>query len=411
MVNICDAIMGTGKTSAAINYMNAHKQNKFIYITPYLDEAARIKDRCPELNFIEPSNQLRKYGNQKYLHTVALVEQGRNIATTHQSFKAYTPDLLELIRRQGYTLFIDESVDTLERADFHPHDIQMAVDSGYIQEADGVYSIANHDYEGEALADLFRILRSRDMLRIDGEETGTLYFWVLPPELLTSFKDVFVLTYLFEGQSLHHMIEMHNIPYQYIGIQKTDAGFEFGHGDGYVPEYVKTLADMIDIYDGPLNDIGTDQFALSQNWMGKNSDGGVDLLKNNIYNYFRNIHAESSVKKRLWTAYKSGYEKLKGKGYSTAFLPFNTKATNKYKDRDVLVYATNVFMNVPEKQYYVMHGIDVDEGAFALSIMVQWIWRSAIRDGKKIHIYIPSSRMRSLLEAWIQNVSNGGNTN
>lgn len=38
--------------------------------------------------------------------------------------------------------------------------------------------------------------------------------------------------------------------------------------------------------------------------------------------------------------------------------------------------------------------------------MIQWIWRTAIRDGKEIDIYVPSRRMRELLEQWIEEVSN-----
>ena len=48
-------------------------------------------------------------------------------------------------------------------------------------------------------------------------------------------------------------------------------------------------------------------------------------------------------------------------------------------------------------------GVTVDEDGFALSEMLQFIWRSAIRDNKEINIYIPSSRMRNLLVGWINN--------
>lgn len=44
----------------------------------------------------------------------------------------------------------------------------------------------------------------------------------------------------------------------------------------------------------------------------------------------------------------------------------------------------------------------VDEDAYALSEMLQWIWRSSIRDGKPINIYIPSKRMRTLLMNWLE---------
>ena len=65
-------------------------------------------------------------------------------------------------------------------------------------------------------------------------------------------------------------------------------------------------------------------------------------------------------------------------------------------------------MNVGQKLFYQNNGVDVYEDDYALSIMVQWIWRSAIRDGKKIWLYVPSKRMRDLLTNWIEEVSNGG---
>ena len=74
------------------------------------------------------------------------------------------------------------------------------------------------------------------------------------------------------------------------------------------------------------------------------------------------------------------------------------------------MYIANLFMNVNEKKFYQMHGIEVDEDVYALSIMVQWIWRSAIRDGGEVSLYIPSSRMRTLLTDWIETTSKGGNT-
>ena len=38
----------------------------------------------------------------------------------------------------------------------------------------------------------------------------------------------------------------------------------------------------------------------------------------------------------------------------------------------------------------------------ALGALLQWAWRSQIRNAKPIDIYIPSERMRELLYNWIQ---------
>ena len=178
----------------------------------------------------------------------------------------------------------------------------------------------------------------------------------------------------------------------------------------YVPPYVKSLPKKIHIVENEkLNQIGEDYFALSLNWFKRDPEN-VIRLKNNLYNFFFNIAPKKAASYKLWSTYTGAERKLRGKGYSKGFLPFNTKATNKYKEKTVLSYCVNIFMNVGQKLYYQSRGIEVDEDAYALSIMVQWVWRSAIRDGEEVYIYIPSRRMRELLQNWIKSVSTGGDT-
>lgn len=412
MIKVCDAIMGTGKSSAAITYLNEHSDQKFIYITPYLEEAARIKEGCPKLHFVEPSNAIKKFNFKKSLHTMALIKEGKNISTTHQAFKGYTSDTLEYIKEQGYTLIIDENVDILEKYDVPPVDINVLVRAGYIEERDGEFAIIDDSYDGRAHADTFHILKSRKLIRLPDESgNASWFYWALPPELITSFKDVFILTYLFEGQSIHHFLKIYNIDYEMIGIDRDENGtFRFGSYPGYVPDYVTRLDKMLHIVDNErLNEIGDGYHALSMSWFKKGSSD-VDRLKHNVYNFFNNVHRDSPHNKKLWGVYLSDVTKIRGKGYTNSFLTFNAKATNQYRDRDCLVYIANIFMNVNEKKFYYGHGINVDEDMYALSIMVQWIWRSAIRDGQEVSIYVPSKRMRKLLQNWIKETMAAGVT-
>lgn len=408
MVHVCDAIMGNGKSSAAITYMNEHADEKFIYITPYLEEAARIKAGCRALHFIEPSDKLEQYQHKKSLHTVALIAEGRNIATTHQAFRGYTPETLEMIREKGYNLVVDENVDILEQFNIHPDDVQLAVDAGYVRECNGVYSVTNMDYNGMALRDLLSTLRTRELIRIEDDKNNSFFYWALPPDLITSFKEVYILTYLFSGQSLHHLLEIYNIPYEYIGIHRSDDGvFSFGELPGYTPEYVHHLREMLHILDNSkLNAVGDDYYAMSKSWFDR-EDPGIQQLRNNVDNCYRHIWCDIPADKRMWGAYKGAFSKLKGKGYTKGFVTFNAKATNQYKDRDALVYIVNVFMNANERKFYKMHGIEADQDTYALSVMVQWIWRSAIRDGSEVQLYIPSRRMRTILQNWIDSFDEG----
>ena len=81
------------------------------------------------------------------------------------------------------------------------------------------------------------------------------------------------------------------------------------------------------------------------------------------------------------------------------------RASNEYRDRTCLAYCVNIFINPVICQYFYSKGIVVDQDRYALSTLVQWIWRSAIRDGKEINVYVPSKRMRVLLTDWIEEVS------
>ena len=411
MIQVCDAIMGTGKSSAAITYMNEHPGDKFIYITPYLEEAERIKKGCPNMHFVEPSSKLKEYNFKKCDHTASLIKQGRNITTTHQAFKRYSEDMLEDIEKYGYRLIIDENVDVLERHDLHPDDMKLALDAGLIKKDEDTYFLSDNNYHGIFFREIVKFLNSRQLIEMDDSAGTHLFYWVLPPDLITAFKDVIILTYLFKGQSLHHFLEMHHLPYKYIGISKSDDGkFSFCDAPGYTPDYVAHLKDMIHVLDNPrMNNIGDDKNALSMGWFNRHQeDSDMQQLKANIYNCINNIWRDAPAKEKMWGTYNDCRHMVSNKGYTRSFLRFNMKATNEYRNRHYMAYLVNIFMNVGEKLFYKRHGIDVDDNMYALSIMVQWIWRSAIRDGDEVYLYIPSKRMRTLLINWIDEVSGGG---
>lgn len=417
MIHICDAIMGSGKSSAAITYMNEHPDDKFIYITPYLEETKRIKDNCPTLNFVEPSNKIPDMHFSKVRHTLCLLEEGRNVATTHAAFASYDQRITELVDKMNYTLIIDEAVNILSNATISECDINTLLAAGHIELKNDRY-ISTGTYRGGAFSSFFSLMKSREMIR-GGDETGAMFYWVLPPELLTAAKDTYVLTYLFAGQDMYSLLQMYDLPHRYIGVSKdADGTYRFCDHMDYIPEYTGTLGSHIHIFDNKkINSIGDSEKALSMRWFINKEM--ADQLRKNIYNYFNNIHHDKSSECRMWGTYATKESILRGAGYAKRFVIFNERATNRYKNRTVLVYAVNLYRNVGQTRFFTNNGADADDDQYALSTMVQWIWRSAIRDGKDIYIYIPSRRMRNLLIEWIADVeeqyhthvSEGGESN
>ena len=90
------------------------------------------------------------------------------------------------------------------------------------------------------------------------------------------------------------------------------------------------------------------------------------------------------------------------KGYTKGFISSNLRATNEYRDRTAIAYLVNKYINPYIKNFFLSNGIEVYEDEYAISEMLQFLWRSGIRDGKHITVYIPSKRMRNLLIDWIE---------
>ena len=151
-----------------------------------------------------------------------------------------------------------------------------------------------------------------------------------------------------------------------------------------------------------LNMIGDRNTDLSKSWYIRNQDNSsIKVLKKNMVNFFRNIRNDCSSD-NIWTTFKDFRSILKGAGYTKGFLPLNARATNEYRERTSIAYPVNLYLNPFVKNFFTINNIKVDEDGYALSEMLQFIWRSAIRDGNEIWVYIPSIRMRQLFQRWIE---------
>lgn len=415
MIKICDAIMGSGKSSAAISYMNSNPDKHFIYVTPYLDEAKRIKEACPVLRFVEPSSKLGQFNFRKFEHVVWLIETGRNITSTHNMFLRFTPDMIQMLRERHYTLIIDEDVSVIEKCEnLTSSDLNILAQAGIASiDGDNVRFYPPDDYSG-VFAPLFLFAKSRGLtLSSACGDTGDAleaYYWVFTREILDAFDDVFILTYMFDGQTVRWYFDLEGIPFSYVNVARDGNGYGFTDGPGHVPEYVKNIKDRVHVLDAPkLNAVGDSRTALSSTWFSRRGEEhkDIDRLRKNILNFFIN-YSGVGTRMRMWTTYESSREKLKDKAFGRSFTAFNLRATNDYRGRTALAYCVNVFMNPFEKRYLSEHGVDPHEDEYALSCMVQWVWRSAIRDGGEIQLYCPSRRMRELFTDWMDSLVKGG---
>jgi len=395
-IRICDAMMGSGKTSAAINMMRRCKDRQFVFITPFLDEVKRIKEGCAERKFVEPFFSEKK---NKLESLKELLTEKKNIASTHALFKKYDDYTKALIRNGHYTLIMDEVVDVVEVVPIGAYDLDLMLQWGVIavDENDRVHWLDDKYPANNAWSECMRTIKSGHVVM----ENNKLMLWLFPADVFEAFDEVIVLTHMFDAQIQRYYYDLHRVEYEYIGVNER---YDFCEVEDMHHDY-SWLKEKIHVLDDEkLNVIGDGKYALSVTWFDRESKKraypNIKRLKANAENVVRQRWGASSSE-ILWSTYKDNMRKLAGRGYTKGFLEFNARASNNYRDRKYLIYLVNIFLHVDIKTFFQHHDVQVLEDKYALSVMLQWIWRSAIRDGKPIWIYIPSSRMRTLLENWL----------
>ena len=384
-IRVVDAICGTGKTSAAINYMKKRTDTNFIYVTPYLDEIKRVKDACKPRRFYEPEKWKTK--TQSFNEYIS---KGRNIATTHSLFRHADNTTRELLKAQPYILILDEVMSVVELLDITKKDLEIILSNKLAHIDKDFYLVwDDEEYRGK-YGSIRSMAENRNIIVVN----GTALLWSFPVSVFDCFDEVWILTYIFDGQVQKSYFDYHNKEYTYYGVNEDMTDFVEGK------QVTNTnYGELITIYEGKYNDIGDDAYSLSKNWFNKKDKSLVNLLQKNLYNYFNN-HMKSKAEFNLWSTFKSEKKSLTGLGYARGFLACNARATNEYKHKKTLAYCLNRYVNPLISGFFKQNNIKFDEDSYALSEIIQWTFRSQLRDKKPINIYIPSYRMRQLLEDW-----------
>ena len=395
-VNIVDELMGKGKTSAAINFINESSNDvHFLYITPYLTEVNRIIESCPDKHFKQPD----RIKGTKVSGIKELFDKKENIVSTHSLFRYFDEEIVDLAYTNNYVLIMDEVADVIEQYYISNDDLKNILDNYAHVDPETKILIWDYDeYKGEF--DKIKKLCKLNSLMV---YNNVAMLWLFPITTFKAFRKTYILTYMFSSQTQAYYYSYYNVKYNRLYVKYENGKYEFTDNP------VKSTSQydfkkLINIIDNPkLNAVGDLDNSLSKMWYERNKNNSImKTIKNNTYNYFKNI-VKSPSHKNIWTTFKDYQKLISGQGYSKGFVSSNMRATNEYMDRDCIAYLVNKFFNPYIKNFFKTNGVEVDEDGYAISEMLQFIWRSAIRRGQPINIYIPSKRMRYLLTTWIDN--------
>lgn len=382
-INILDMPMGTGKTTGIIKYIKDNKDKKYIFVSPYLKQPELFKG----LKFHTPDDEITKLTSLQ-----TLISKNKNIYITHSLFTLFDNTIIKELKKKKYTLIIDETIDLLAPLSVSKDDTKLLMDSDFI-EIQNDNKVIFKKYEGN-----FKRLKKM-------ADNGTLYYvnnifvFNYDIRVFDLFQGIFILTYLFRGSNMKAYFDMYNYKYEYYHINEKSKIVK-GIYDDY--DFRVQMKELINLYEGKLNDIGNDTYSLSKKWFNARKRKAEHIkLKNNISNYFRHI-VNSKSDENMYSVFSDFQEKYSGNGYSKGFVSCNCIGTNEYRHKSTLAYALNIFINPNIVNTFTNYGSKINADDYALCQLIQWVYRSRIRDDQHINLYLPSKRMRDILISYLE---------
>lgn len=427
-ITVIDAICGKGKTQFSYQNIKENSTQKFIYVTLYKTEIDRLLNFCENegIQIQTPKEIYDKNTNTKNKSNglKILLNQGSNIVMTHELFKIMQENLIEYIEKYNYVLYLDEVMDLVHPYKykyFTKEDIflllaQEIIDiKDYIIEWTSSYynsDNTNIDYvnsknyfSSNTYDGVFTDFKNKCdnkslyMIATNNKKGKSIYMnlvYIFPPKIFTAFKKVFVLTYMFEAQLQSVYFKLILNPYKLKTVCFNESLNKYELKD-YDLEETKLefncYKNLMNIYQGKYNDISK-KTNYSYTYLHKNELSDINKLMRNIKERVWKVGNEEI----LWTTVKGQNDRIKDnlskQGFKSNFVPINMRATNEYRYKTHLMYMYNKYMKPDLK---IIFGMDINEDIYALSDLIQWIFRSAIRDDKPINLFLPSERMRDLI--------------
>jgi hypothetical protein len=331
---------------------------------------------------------------------------------------------LDLIEQQGYVMVIDEEVSMIE-----PLEAMSSGDTGYTNNDlkylynDGKLCVDKEDFgrlvwNWDEYGDKAKYSRLKSMCdlgmvycadsKIDhstGNKIDEIHSLVtqLPLRLLQCCQRVVLITYMFSGSIMDSFLRMKGV--DVVDIDKEAEGISLRYSDEQAKEQIRDLINIVETYS--TRKVANRRLTYTY-YANEFSEKESQLISTAIRSVGRECQA--SAKDVMWTCPRDrafgskqnrNYVKPRGYGAKQCFVPCSARATNDYCHKNTLIHALYRHPNLTVERYLSHYGVGVDKNNFALSEIIQWVWRSRIRDQQPINLSILSSRMRILFLEWL----------
>jgi len=406
-IEVLDAIMGSGKSTSMLKWVDEQPNGCFLYVTPLLTESeVRVVEACTINKFTAPSVNEKVETKSSVL--LDMLKAGVNISITQSLYSMLTKEHLSLIELNEYTIILDEEVSFIYPIgnDYSHNDFKYLKGTNRIS-VDDSGRVVWLDTE---ILDNTKYSKLCNMCNLgmvyEAKRDGGWFVMQMPIDLLRCAKRVILMTYLFEGSVLDSFLKLKGfdvLPFTEVKVRDIskesirrliefvgDRQVEYWSAESFSSHWYTNKANQ-----KMLTKLAKDIRAIANSEKAKS--GEVLWCVPSVYAKPKKIEN----KRVAPISYGVGSGAMVGDLIQGNFLQCSSRATNGYRDRWLMIHCFNRFPNRAVAVYLEDYGFPVDDERFALAEFLQWLWRSRIRNGEPIKVCILPKRMRKLFQDWL----------
>ena len=354
-----------------------------------------------EIPFVSPSTD--EFDNKSDSLRQLLLDN-KNVVTTHALYGIVGQLAWEGCLKD-YDIIIDEVLDVVGQVDGVSETSWklLYIDSGFAEVDVGGKVLPTAKWEeyvgrvSDTLNTNLYALAQRDSLHV---VDGSFFLKCLPPPLLQSGRTITIYSYLAEGSMMLAYLNKLGISYRHQRDISEDRQFRAKAKKLITIKSIPALEDTA--------------FSYSKQTGTKGKVDRNKLVAKSLMNIRHRELRDTSLDKVMVTCAKLNWY-LKGNSdkpkpnafskdsrmFKARWVANTTRGTNDYIQVRTAIYLWDQHMNP-----YICRWLGIDKDAkandrYATTELVQWLYRSAVRNGEPITLYMPSNRMRVLLAAWL----------
>lgn len=430
-VEILRGCMGSGKTYHTLRELDKNAQTLFV-----VENLENVDTISKEHDFLTPIEALPR----KEDHLKEVLLSGRSCICTHELFRRIDSETREIIREMQVHCIIDELLNSTIEIKGIPSDddsdapilapsARVMLDATKALDIDPDTHVVSWNKNKlpkpmnmGVLDDLYAWAEAGVLLWYPTKDESLSGYVVttFPVETLEAFESVKMLCYGFEGLPIQGYLELLGIPYIF-----NDRFLENEEEDlKRLKERINIITEhpVMNLLKSEAEKINKEELSLSSTcWKYLISD---DLAKKIGACIDKTLDRKKiPTSKSLWTSYKrdmnrisSGFKnrrlnshdsesiKKAKKGSVQTFTNWNLKGTNQFDDREMMINLCCPHIHPNLKRFFSYNGIELDDNAFILENVIQWMMRGCARDRDSeavMNVLITSPKARKLVIEWL----------